>query len=143
MAVGGLINVIFSIFGNDIDVTISPDIVHFKCNGRTESHAPIIYVSPDTHQVLAVGTAQVPALHIRVELFGTGGSAQANLSKQDGLAMFFRYAFSRLLKRWIFIRPRVVVHGSNSLGPILCGYHEGILREAIEKAGARECHFKS
>lgn len=140
MTLGGVIS---GILGSDLDVTISPSIVHFKCNGRTESHTPIIYVAPDTHQLLAVGTSPVPSLHTRVELFGTSGSRQIKLSKQDCLAMFFRYAFSRLLNRWIFIRPRVNVHGSNSLDPILCGYQEGILREAIEKAGARECHFKS
>jgi hypothetical protein len=55
MAFGGFVSGIYRIFENDIDVTISPSIVHFTCNGRTHSQAPIICVGPETQQVLAVG----------------------------------------------------------------------------------------
>jgi hypothetical protein len=141
MSLAGFIR---GILGNDIEVTLSPTLVTFKCNGGTQSFEPIIYVARDSHQLIAVGTAKTSLTPcIKVELFGPTEGGEIPLNKQECLAMFFRYAFCKMARRKVFVRPRVIFYGSDSINHLLSSYQRGILFDAVAKAGARECHFKS
>ena len=139
MSVGRFIG---AILGDDVEVTISPGLVIFKCNGRVKSFEPIIYIAPDSHQLIAIGTSQTPSTrHITVELFRQAGSAEISINKEDCLAMFFRYSFSKIVNRTILVRPRVRFYGADSVNQI--GYPRDLLHDAVVKAGARECQFES
>ena len=135
IALGGFIS---GILGDHIEVTVSPDLLTFKYDGLTQTFEPIIYVAPGSHQLLGIGTAQIPSIpYIKVELFGATASGEISINKQDCLTKFFRHTLSRLF----FVCPRITFYGSNSLNHILGGYHRGILFNAVTQAGARECHF--
>jgi hypothetical protein len=127
-----------------VEVTVRPEVMLFKCKDKTESLKTVIYVSPTTRRVISVGDP-VPTAEpcIGVDLFRPivlpGG-----VDKIQCLEAFLCYAFRAMpIPGWPLIHPYVIFKGADSLDSILCGYQEAILERAAREAGASECEFVS
>jgi len=131
----------------NIEMTIGAETVSVSYQDKFEHLKPVVYISKDETNpiVIAVGCSEVPTEpHIRVDLFCSGAPLPKSMEKDAVLEAFFTYIFRDLLnlnalKR--LVRPRVILKGADSLDSILCGYQKSLLRNALLKAGARECVF--
>jgi hypothetical protein len=138
------IDLLLTELSDEIEVTISPDVVSVTCKGKLESLKPVVYVSSDETNpiIIAVGSSADPSEpHIQVNLFHSGTLLPDWLDKGIVLERFFQYVFRSALNLGVLTRPRVIVRGADSLNSILCGYQKSLLKNALIKAGAGKCVF--
>ena len=136
-----------------IHLDLSPERVIIRADGRMTTYEPVLHllhsenrgwrraVFGSTRMALG-GDPLTTQPAYSVPLFSGGAKLPLGLSKADCLERFFRLAFKRLMKGYVFrTKPRVEVHGLGRLEPALAGYQEGLLREALKTAGAGAVHI--
>jgi len=127
-----------------VEVTVRPEAMSFRCKDKTESLKTVIYIAPATRRVMGVGDP-VPADEscVGIDLFRPAVMPKG-ADKVDCLTAFLSHAFRTVaVSGRPLILPRVVFKGADSLDFILCGYQETILKRAAMEAGASECEFVS
>lgn len=132
-------------FSHDVEIELSKELVVFRCAGRSVSYAPVVHLSAAVpRRVVAVGDgAGLSEPCIRVELFSPNSQPPADVSKEECLEGFFRYAITKVGSTRDLVRPRMIIVGVDNLADLFCGYERWLFRDITERSGARECEFRS
>lgn len=80
---------------------------------------------------------------IAVKLFSQSPHPVPDVSKEECLEGFFRYAIKKVGKTADPVRPRMIIVGAGRFRDLFCGYEQWIFREMAIRSGARACEFRS
>ena len=121
------------------EITVAPGQITVSDGRERVEVEPRVCVSDDG-RVLGVGD-ESPAERGRViTLFQPAGSEEP--LRFDALVALFRYLLSLLQERNVFkLRPWVRVHGVAALRPLLNGYEQEVIRQALLRSGAANVEF--
>jgi hypothetical protein len=100
---------------------------------------PRLWVSNDG-RIVGVGDRPSDGSGRPIPLFEQSSADET--PRFDALVKFFRYVISVMQRTRLFtMRPYVRVHGATSLRPLLNGYEEEIVRQALLQSGAAKVVF--
>jgi hypothetical protein len=119
-------------FRQTIEVDIRPETVVFRCQGRSYTVAPVVYLSLEREnpRLLGVGAPLDDEAYEPVALFAPGPMPDRyQIDKGICLQAFFHHAFRQVNPSFWF-RPRVAFYGADSLEPLLNGYAQMVLGTA-------------
>ena len=127
-----------------VEVDLSREQVTFRCQGRSYTVAPVVYLSLERQnpRVLGIGDPPPDEPHETVALFAPGRMPDRyQVDKGLCLQAFFHHAF-RQVNPTFWFRPRVVFYGVETLEPLLNGYAQLVLGTSAAAAGASLCTFE-
>ena len=129
---------------HDVEIDLSLESVSFRCAGRSVSFAPVVHLSAaEPRRLVAVGnepSASEPCLTVR--LFSQSPPPVPDVSKEDCLEGFFRYAVGKVGRTSDLVRPRMIILGTQMFRDVFCGYEQWIFREMAMRSGARKCEVR-
>jgi hypothetical protein len=138
-------------FAKDLWVEISPPVFTFHLEANQLQLKTYLWIQKPRNLVLAVGEELEGKQSLkagtlddiqRVELFPATPADDFQIINAQYLEAFFRFAFFKLHKRAIFVRPKVHFTGSASLRPhIPGGFEMDLLKRTAFSAGASAVIF--
>ena len=136
---------IIDLLSGEIVVNVTPERFTFKRHETEKDFMTKLYLSLDEKpRVLGVGDELMsPVANICIELFKSDIDDKKYIWKDEILDAFFKHAVRAVTNRAVFLRPRIVFIGAQTLNDVLCGYQYSILKKTAMNAGARECVFEN
>ena len=121
------------------DITVAPQQITVSDGKEQVEVEPRICISDDG-RVIGVGDGSPAERGRAIALFEPADSEEP--ARFDALVILFRYLLSRLQERNVFkLRPWVRVHGVAALRPLLHGYEEEVIHQALLRSGAANVEF--
>ncbi len=136
---------ILNILAPDISISVTPEKFSFKRGDTEKEFTTKLYLSLDQNKPKIVGVGDEmysSAANRCIEIFKTENKYPTDLCKLEILDAFFKHAIRAVISKVTFVRPRIIVIGSESLENVLCGFQTSILKQSLVNAGAREVIFK-
>jgi hypothetical protein len=123
-------------FAPRVVIDVAPEAFTFSRNGASRCLATYLYVRQREgfRKIVAIGQDAPGSLGVvRIDLFAAGQSTVSDLNEH--LEAYLTYGLQSL-HTWSLIRPCVTVRGANRFAAFLSGYDQGLLRDALGRAGA-------
>ena len=145
--VGAFLDLLARAFVPELEIEVAPDQVYLQQGGKSLYLQPFVVLDASANEprVLSVGE-EPPATSatVRVDIFDPKSPASPAERKFECLEAFFRFAIVKLRGgRTALLRPRVHLRGAERLSNAFGGYETVVLRQALLRAGARECLIHS
>ena len=130
-----------------VQIEIGPSRVTFKAGDLTFATEPLVHLSSRGRvldsllgvRVRGVGKARLPKAEYSVAVFERSETLPSGFTREQCLALFFRYGLAYLINQYTFrVRPNVEVIGFQSLYASLGADTRDLLERTLRKAGANK-----
>jgi hypothetical protein len=123
------------------EIVIGPERITFSDGEVRTAVEPCLWVSEDG-RIIGVGERPADRSGRPIALFAPAPADDT--ARFDALVKFFRFVISLMQSAHVFkLRPYVRVHGVASLRPLLNGYEQEIVRQALLQSGAARVVFSA
>ena len=143
----GVIYILFSMaikFGSTkVEITIEENSINLSTDKNKLILAPYLYLSGEgkKKRLLGVGSEDAPQEpHVKINLINCH-SKIGEEEYYECVSAFFRFAFTKLIKRHFFVLPRITLTGAQYLKYNSHQNNNDRVYKAFRQAGAIECDF--